>query len=149
MRTSREFVHALLALHSGYPDLMSNKLFDDHLKVLGSLFRYFAHLQPEFSELSPTERQRLLAQNTPLFLQYVLSAYLKPKGGCEQVRWLLVGKNPAKTHLQKIGFAAMGEIKGFSGAAEVGRYEDAVTKISHMPVELLPMVRQCCRSRAP
>ena len=59
VRSSREYVHALLALHSGYPDLMSSALFEDHLRALGGLFRYFAHLQPEFSELSPAERQRL------------------------------------------------------------------------------------------
>ena len=139
VRSSREYVHALLALHSGYPDLMSNELFEDHLKALGSLFRYFAHLQPEFSDLSPAEQQQLLTQNTPLFLQYILSGYLKSDNGCEQVRWMLVGKNPAHTEMHKINMKVIGELANISGSEPIGKYEDSMMKISHLYIELLPM----------
>ena len=139
VRSSREFVHALLALHSGYPDLMHNELFEDHLRALGSLFRYFAHLQPEFSDLSPAEQQKLLAQNTPLFLQYILSGYLKSENGSEQVRWLLVGKNPAETKLPKIDINVIGELANVSGSEPIQKYEDSFMKINHLHIELLPM----------
>ena len=140
VRSSREYVHALLALHSGYPDLMSSALFEDHLRALGGLFRYFAHLQPEFSDLSPAEQQRLLAQNTPLFLQYILSGYLKSESGCEQVRWMLVGRNPAaNSDLRKINLNAFGELANVAESEPIGRYEDSVMKISHLNIELLPM----------
>ena len=140
VRSSREYVHALLALHSGYPDLMSSALFEDHLRALGGLFRYFAHLQPEFSDLSPAEQQRLLAQNTPLFLQYILSGYLKSESGGEQVRWMLVGRNPAAdSDLRKINLNAFGELANVAESEQIGRYEDSVMKISHLNIELLPM----------
>ena len=139
VRSSREFVHALLALHSGYPDLMRNELFEDHLRALGNLFGYFAHLQPEFGDLSPAEQRTLLARNTPLFLQYIVSGYLKSESGCEQVKWMLVGKNPAQKGLHKINMKVIGELANVSESEPIGRYEDSMMKISHLNIELLPM----------
>lgn len=69
VRTSKKFVYALLALHNGYPDLMSKELFEDHLECLGKLFKNFAWLQPDFCGLSLHEQRRLIEQNTPLFIQ--------------------------------------------------------------------------------
>ena len=86
VRTSRKFVYALLALHNGYPDLMSKELFEDHLASLGNLLKHFAWQQPEFCGLSLHEQRRLIEQNTPLFIQYILSGYLKAKTGLAQIR---------------------------------------------------------------
>ena len=62
VRTSRKFVYALLALHNGYPDLMSKELFEDHLACLGNLLAHFAWQQPEFCGLSLYEQRRLVEQ---------------------------------------------------------------------------------------
>ena len=50
-------------------ELGPRELFEDHLVCLGSLFRHFAWLQPDFCGLSLHEQRKLIEQNTPLFIQ--------------------------------------------------------------------------------
>lgn len=91
-RVDREFFHALLALHCGFPELLTRDLFRRHLSSLSTLFRLHALQQPEFRKLSPSEQSCLLERNAPLFTHFVLGAYLVVKTGREQLECLLLGK---------------------------------------------------------
>jgi hypothetical protein len=137
-RTNQEFSHALLALHCGYPELMTKSSFIQHLSSLSDLFRFNAFQQPEFIRLAPQEQERLLSKNGPLFSQFILSGYLCGSTGREQMNRLLVGKlskrvirNPAQ--LLRVKPCMLNSvIKVFPSDSDLDHYESQAGQLDDL-----------------
>ena len=80
-------------------------------------------------------------QNTPLFIQYILSGYLKAKTGLAQIRWLLVGKVPSNSGAPKrISGEVISQLIGSATDCDFDKYEEAIQRIIQLPIDLTPMM---------
>lgn len=83
-----DFSKELLSYHQG-ERIMTRKSFFRHLRTLGSQFRHFAIINKDFVNLSKDDQRKLLARNTPLYIQYMLARYITGETGFEQLEWML------------------------------------------------------------
>ena len=51
-------------------------------------FKHFAHSREEFLTLSKYDQERLLHQNTPLYVQLILAMYFNASSGWKQLQVL-------------------------------------------------------------
>jgi hypothetical protein len=89
-----EFVHALVAMHLGHPELFTKDLLQNHIETLKNIFQNYALQQPEFVCLSTNEQKRLVKKNCPTFVLYMLAGYISANDGLTQLSWLLANKVP-------------------------------------------------------
>jgi hypothetical protein len=90
----KPFVHALVAMHLGYPELINKDIFCGQLRMLANVFQNHALQQPEFQALSPNEQARLVKKNAPTFVLYMLVGYMSADDGLTQLSWLLANRVP-------------------------------------------------------
>ena len=83
-----DFIDELISYHRG-ECLLTHQSFCDFLTTMGSQFRHMALMNLDFCQLSLGDQRKLLARNTPLFIQYVLARYFTAETGYEQLSWLL------------------------------------------------------------
>jgi len=65
--------------------------FRAQMKSIGSLLGQFASRLTGFQSLEPEDREALLENNVPLYLQYLTARYLTSRSGLEQLTWILEG----------------------------------------------------------
>jgi hypothetical protein len=89
IKIQTQFVHALVAMHLGHPELLTKDLFWSHVTMLANIFQSHALQQTEFQSLTPNEQVRLLKKNTPTFVLHLLLGYMRATDGLSQMSWLL------------------------------------------------------------
>jgi hypothetical protein len=89
MTPQMAFKRELLDYHRGEYVLSKSSLLD-HIVILGKQFKHFALLHKEFLDLPKGDKRKLLARNTPLYVQYILGRYISADFGREQFNWFWV-----------------------------------------------------------
>ena len=76
---------------------LNRKLFLQHLATLGSQFRHFALTISEFTELSINDKRKLLAMNTPIFVNFLFGMFLAESDPKVRINFLFWEKNNIET----------------------------------------------------
>ncbi len=135
MDIDNDFKECLIAFHQ-HRGSMTRDLLQGHVLVLGQQFKQFAFLHKEFHMLTPSDQKRLLARNTPLFIQYILSRYFMAPDGYSQLYWLLGLQTPefpdhAKTSLNKVTLNMFNKlVRLFKSEAVIDQYKEFCKRLN-------------------
>ena len=96
---TESFISEFVAYQEG-KSFLSRESFFSFLSALGSQYRHFALQHKEFTSLPKIDQRRLLARNTPIYVQYILGRYITAEDGYTQLLWILGSINTVSyTHL--------------------------------------------------
>ncbi len=84
-----DFRSQIVALHQHPGGNLARSSFQSHIQTLGNQFKHFALMHREFLELKKSDQRKLLARNTPLYIQYILARYFSAPTGESQLSWIL------------------------------------------------------------
>lgn len=90
---NKEAEQSLIQFHQGDITALSKSDLKKIILCLGEQLRKFALQLESFICLPLSDQRELLACNSPLFVQYILSQYFSATEGMQQLQWLL-GKEP-------------------------------------------------------
>ena len=98
MKVNAGFKDKILSYHKiGKGPLIKEDLFS-YVIDLCNQFKHFALSRQEFLGLSKYDQRRLLHQNTPIYVQFVLAMYFNVKSGWQQLQ-ILPGIDPISTEV--------------------------------------------------
>ena len=139
-----DFVTELVAYHSG-EHILRRQSFFDCIRALGRQFGHFALMNREFLSLPKDDQRKLLARNTPLFIQFILSQYFTAESGFDQISWLLGSHCPhdlssdVKQSLRRISLKRLNQhLNLFHIGANLDNFKEFTSRVR------LPMGKYKC-----
>ena len=136
MHLDNSFVSKLFLYHKGDVRFLIKEDLFGYIIKLCNQFKHFAFSLEEFLNLSKIDQTKLLHQNTPIYVQLILSMYFNGQTGFDQLS-CLPGVEPQITDsFARIGLEQMSSQLGlFHPAFNLHQY--AITmKTSFLPVKL-------------
>jgi hypothetical protein len=97
-----QFVNALRVFPPRLSRNAHKDLFWSHTTMLADIFQNHALQQPEFQSLSPNEQMRLLKNNAPTCVLFLLIGYMNATDGLTQISWLLANKVPDDVRILRL-----------------------------------------------
>ena len=136
MHLDNSFVSKLFLYHKGDVRFLIKEDLFGYIIKLCNQFKHFAFSLEEFLNLSKIDQTKLLHQNTPIYVQLILSMYFNGKTGFDQLS-CLPGVEPQITDfLARIGLEQMSQQLGlFHPTFNLHQY-DMTMKTSILPVKL-------------